>query len=525
MNKRLLFTFLLIFYLTINADTKKLSRSRSSSSSRGSSRKTNSYPQPAPTSLSKPQASAPKPTLFGWQEKPAQKTQTYSSKQSKPRTSEHSYPSSNTGLSGNNQPKKSTYEENVQRSNAPVQQSVPSSNNQMSHSYPASKGLSGDSSPGSGYPQGSGLSGQGTNLNANRPQSPYPSSNGLSGHSSSNMGHGQVQGMPNTNVAPPPYQANNPGNSYRAPGNGGYSNVNNQYQGAPSPYSSGNHYNHPQGPPPPYNSGHNNYGGYGNPGSSGAQMPGYFGNYNSGKGFGGVGRSGSTLAGVGLAGAGIGTVLTGLALWNLARSTGHHHHTVIYDNRGQPIAVAPDNSTVPVVDPILGDLVNCTLTITNDEKSEVLAIPCSIATSFTPDADVKDLGVDSNTNNKTKCIITVVTKSEKEFMTTIPCSILLNTAAENNVTEPIIDQTANVTDIIISTTTDVVLTPNQLLAADQPLNLNKSQDIPDEPKLDTNNNCSPEPGEKRDPINPCFGINHNLTVIPLETSTNDTNNN
>lgn len=97
-------------------------------------------------------------------------------------------------------------------------------------------------------------------------------------------------------------------------------------------------------------------------------------------------RTSNALTGVGIAGAGIGTVLTGLALWNLARSTGRSHYTVIYDNRGQPVGVAPSNDTAPVVDPILGDLVNCTLTISNDNATEIIAIPCSIATSFTPEA-------------------------------------------------------------------------------------------------------------------------------------------
>lgn len=470
-------TVLVVLAVVSEISAKKLSRSRSSSSSRRKSQ-----PQPAPTSFSHPQpASAPKPSLFGWQEKPAQKTQT-SWQQAQPSNKGHSYPSSNTGLSGNNQAKQpSVHQESIQRSNVPAQQSAPA-HSPSGHSYPASNGLSGSggSSSGVGYPQGQGLSGH--------------------------------------NAAPPPYQSVN---YNKPPAGSGYphSNTGNNYnQGAPPPYSSGGngYYNHhPQGPPPPYSAGHG-YGGYGGPGQYSPQAPGYFGNYaNSGRGFGGVSRTGSALTGVGIAGAGIGTVLTGLALWNLARSTGHHHNTVIYDNRGQPVAVAPNNSTTPVVDPILGDLVNCTLTIDSENATEVLAIPCSIATSFTPEADVKDVSMKNQTDDKTKCTITVVTKAGKEFLTTIPCSVLLNTAAENNVTEPPVlepePKIENGTAFANSTETTIV-------TSDQPTALRLSTNEENAKLEDTDLNCTKEEGDVRDPINPCFTVKHNLTVIPLDTT-------
>ncbi|XP_045782921.1 uncharacterized protein LOC123879312 isoform X2 [Maniola jurtina] len=466
MKTPILITFLVLLAVVSDIGARKLSRSRSSGSGRSSGRKTNQ--QPAPTSLSYPQPSAQKPSLFGWQEKPAQK----------PNTQAHSYPSSHTGLSGNKQPKQPpSYQESVQRSS--VQQSAPQSQ-QNSHSYPVSNGLSGSSSSGAGYPQGQGLSGH--------------------------------------NAAPPPYQGLNTANYNKPQGAGNYptANAGNNYNhAAPPPYASGgNGYYHPhsQGPPPPYSSGHG-YGGYGGPGPYSPQAPGYFGNYaNSGRGFGSVGRTGSALTGVGIAGAGIGTVLTGLALWNLARSTGSHHHTVIYDNRGQPIAVAPDNSTAPAVDPILGDLVNCTLTIDNENATEIIAIPCSIATSFTPDADVKDVSVNNQTNDKTKCTITVVTKAGKEFMTTIPCSVLLNTAAENNVTEPaILDDPTKIEN-------GTVPENNTLIYSDQPTALRFSTTDENPKYEETDFNCTQEEGEIRDPINPCFSVKHNLTVIPLHTT-------
>lgn len=490
MKKTFYAIFLLSIFVICNIDARKLSRSRSSGSGRSSGRKQNSNPQPIPTSLSYPQASAPKPSLFGWQEK------TSSSRQSKPNNQGHSYPSSNTGLSGNNQPKQSVpQQESIQRSNAPSQQFTPvQKSSQPSHAYPASNSLSGNSNPssGAGYPQGTGLSGsniapppyQGINTPNYKPQG---SSSGLSG----------------SNVAPPPYQSNYPSNSY--------SNTYHNQPGAPPPYSSsGNTFYHPQGPPPPYFGNSNGvYGGHGyNP-----QTPGYFGNYmNSGRNFGSVSRTGSALTGVGIAGAGIGTVLTGLALWNLARSTGHRHHTVIYDNRGQPIAVAPDNNTTLAVDPILSDLVNCTLTITNDNATEILAIPCSIATSFTPDASVNDVTMKDSKEDTTKCIVTVLTKAGKEFMTTIPCSILLNSAAENNVTEP--PMVENSSDL--SNNTSIV--QDDKLYADQPVTLTSNSDLNISETITLN--CTKESGDIRDPINPCFSVKHNLTVVPLQETEN-----
>ncbi|CAH2086411.1 unnamed protein product [Euphydryas editha] len=453
-----------------------MSRSRSSGSGRSSGRNRHSNPPPVPTSISHSQPSAPKPSLFGWQEKSAQKTQTSSN--SKPNNQGHSYPSSNTGLSGNNQQKSSfPQQESIQRSNLPSQQSVqPVKNSQSSHSYPGSNGLSGNSASGVGYPQGTGLSG--------------------------------------ANVAPPPYQgANSPGNIRpNAYSTNTFNNNNQPPHGPPPPYSSsGNNFNHhPQGPPPPYTNYGHSYGGYG--GSFSPQSPGYFGGYtNNAKNFGSVSRTGSALTGVGIAGAGIGTVLTGLALWNLARSTGHHHHTVIYDNRGQPIAVAPENSTSPVVDSILADLVNCTLTINSDNITEVIAIPCSIATSFTPDADLKNVSMDNNKEDNTKCTVTVVTKAGREFMTTIPCSTLLKSAAENNVTETPI--------VINATTTDnsTILTTDDTLYSGQPTALRLSNIAEDIDNYDASLNCTQEPGDTRDPINPCFSLKHNLTVIPLST--------
>ncbi|CAH0720909.1 unnamed protein product, partial [Brenthis ino] len=516
--KTLFISFMVIILVACNIEGKKLSRSRSSGSGRSTGRKTHYNPQPAPTSISHPQPSAPKPTLFGWQEKSAQNAKT-------PNNQGHSYPSSNTGLSGNSKPKQTaTQQDSIQRSNVPLQQSAPAqNNNHQSHAYPASNSMSGNSNSGTGvgYPQGSGLSG------SNAASPPHQGINSPNNYKPQTYPQGSNSGLPGSNVAPPPYQnnypTNNHGNTYQNP------------HGAPPSYmNSGNNFYHPQGPPPPY-FGHNS-GGYGGHGYS-PQTPGYFGNYmNSGRNSGGVSRTGSALTGVGIAGAGIGTVLTGLALWNLARSTGHNQHTVIYD-KGQPIAVVPEGNTAPVVDPILGDLVNCTLTINKDNVTEVLAIPCSIATSFTPDATVKDVSMNDNAGDTTKCTITVVTKGGKEFMTTIPCSVLLNTAAQNNVTEsPIIenspilsnDTSVPTNDTSVPTndtsvpTNDTSVPTNDKLLADQPADLKF-------PNIDVKNestalNCThEEAGEIRDPINPCFSLKHNLTVIPLQENENHNN--
>ncbi|XP_050345652.1 RNA-binding protein FUS-like [Nymphalis io] len=514
MKKTLYFTFIVLLVVVTNIESKRsMSRSRSSGSGRSTSRKTNTHSQPAPTPLSHSQASAPKPSLFGWQEKPAQKSQG------------HSYPQSNTGLSGSNQPKTSQ-QEAIQRSNVPLQQSKPVQTSQSGHAYPQSNtGLSGNSPPKtsqqesmqrSNVPlQQSGISPQNSQSGAS-----YPASNGLSGNSGSGTGYPQGSGLSGSNSASLPNQGMNSPNNFRphaSPPNG-FNNNNQPPHGPPPPYSSlGNNYNHhPQGPPPPYTNNGHGYGGYGGHGgyggSYGPQSPGYFGGYaNNGKNFGGVSQTRSALTGVGIAGAGIGTVLTGLALWNLARSTGRHHHTVIYDNRGQPIAVAPENSTTPVSDPFLDNLVNCTLTINNGNTTEVLAIPCSIATSFTPDANVKDLGVNSNNKeDNTKCTITVVTKEGKEFMTTIPCSVLLNSAAENNVTETPIS--FNSTDIEIFTTVPT----EDKISSEQPTALRLSNIAENTSSEHISPNCTQEPGDIRDPINPCFSVNHNLTVIPLQ---------
>lgn len=480
--KKTLLVVLLLFAI-ICVEGKKLSKSRSSSRGSSNSRKA-SNPQPT-SSISNPQP-APKPSLFGWQEQPAHRTQT-SSRKSNPQS--HSYPSSQTGLSGNQaKPPANSYpssqsglsggtigkqQDNIQRSNAPQSSSAQHSNNQQGHSYPASNGLSG-SGAGASYPhQQGGLSGGGA------ASPPYSAGNY---HQQGQPPPYSQSGVGYPKQAPPPYSAGNyPTNNF------------------------GNNYYHPQGPPPSYHGGYGGHGGY-NPMRT-PQMPGYFG--NSG-GFGGVSRSSNVLKGVGIAGAGVGTILTGLALWNLARSTGQHHHTVIYDNRGQPVAVAPNNSTDPVVDPILGDLVNCTLTISTDNATEVLAIPCAIATSFTPEADVKDGSAVNNPNDSTKCIVTVVTKEGREFMTTIPCSTLLNTAAENNVTEPpLVENAPEMINGMVAPSPD---TSN----LSQPSALGYSTG-PDSVSL----NCTAEHGDVRDPINPCFAVNGNLTVIPLPVTVNN----
>ncbi|KAM3963112.1 uncharacterized protein ACR2FA_002880 [Aphomia sociella] len=501
-NKSILVLFLLCALLCV--ESRKTSGSRSSGSGRGSSRKTSRNPQPAPTSFSYPQpASAPKPSLSGWQEKPAQKSaSTWQSKTSNSQS--HSYPSSQTGLSGN-QPKQSPpYQESVQRNQAP-QQSQTQINNQPSHSYPSSNGLSGN---GASYPQGSGLSGSRT---GNSPSSGagYPQGSGLSGSGSGypqGSGAGvQGSGHPGSGVAPPPYPGYKTGDTNRP------------YNGANYPaqnYGNNNYHGPPQGPPPPYPHYGSNYGGPGGQGfyNPGPQSPGYFGNYaNNARGFGGVSRTSSTLKGVGIAGAGVGTLLTGLALWNLARSTGHRHHTVIYDNRGQPVAVAPGNDTSAPDDSFLKDLVNCSLTISTENSTEVLAIPCAIASSFSPEADVKDVGNGDNKTDNTKCIVTVITTTGKQYMTTIPCATLLNTAAENNVTEsPIINnETDSVNGTMISGDSSITNQPAALsLSTDNGLQLNSNQ---------SGTNCTPEPGDLRDPINPCFAVTSDLTVIPIQT--------
>lgn len=492
MKSRLIFGFVFILlFLMLYVESKRISGSRSSGSSRGSSGR-RSY-KPAPTSFSHPQPSAPKPTLFGWQEKPAQKSQTLSSWQSKPASGQsHSYPSSQTGLSGNNQPKQTyKHEENIQRNvpsqNSPAQRPA-NTNSQPSHSYPSSNGLSGNS--GSGNPS------HNSNGQYHQPVS------GQQQVSGSSYPQHQGTGLSGSGAAPPPYQGYRPVDANR-PYNGGYQN--NNY---------GNQYQHPQGPPPAYNTG-SNYGSLGNynPGYA-SQMPGYFGNY--GKGLGGTSRTGSALTGVGIAGAGVGTLLTGLALWNLARSSGHTRHTVIYDNRGQPVAVAPANDTATPVDPMLANLVNCSLTISNDNATEILSIPCAIASSFSPDATVQEVDTNKGTKDNTKCTVTVLTKTGKEYMTTIPCSILLNTAAENNVTEPpLLKNETNLEDVTNST---ITVTNNSI--TEQPTALKLVGGNTDVNNNYTSYNCTPEQGDFRDPINPCFSVTHNLTVIPLiKTST------
>lgn len=515
------FLLILLLFCVVILEAKKLSKSRSSS--RSSSRR--SHSQPAPTSHT-----APKPTLFGWQEQPAQRSRTTGSRQNKP-TQTHSYPSSQTGLSGKSANPQNTQSGTPQNNGRNInQQTSGHQRSNVNHAYPSSNGMSGS---GANYPsQQGGLSGnapkqpptyqesvQKSNIYQqnhgypNSPQSPnqqshaYPTNHGMSGNSGTGVGYPAHQGHP------PQYS-------------------NNHYQ---SGY--GNNFNH--APPPPYPGNYGpSYGGY----NHGQQMPGYFG--NSGRGFGGM-RAGTALTGVGIAGAGVGTLLTGLALWNLARSTGHRHHTVIYDNRGQPVAVAPDNSTA--IDPILGELVNCTLTISNVNATEVLAIPCAIATSFTPEADVKDTSDVKSNNDATTCTVTVVTKASREFITTIPCSILLNSAAENNVTEPSEMLYGNGTNEynygnnmtaypVVPSYTPIpgyppisadsnfaayppvpayppvsdmpTVTTNQTLAQLADIANNNDTSLP--------NNCTLlEPGVIRDPINLCYAVTSDITVQPL----------
>lgn len=466
----------LLLFAVICVEGKKLSKSRSRTSSRKAS-------NPQPTSSVGQAQPAPKPSLFGWQEKPAQR-------QSNPQS--HSYPSSQTGLSGSPaKPPANSYpssqsglsggsvgkqQDTIQKSSVPQSSSGQHINNQQSHSYPASNGMSG-SGTGANYPhQQGGLSGSGA--------APPPYS----------AGNYHQQGQP------PPYSQSGAGYPKQAPP---------PYSGGNYPTNNfGNNYHQQQqGPPSSYHGGYGGYGGHGgyNPMRT-PQMPGYFG--NSG-GFGGVSRSSSVLKSAGIgAGVGLGTILTGLAIWNLARSTGNRHHTVIYDNRGQPVAVAPNNSTEPVVDPILGDLVNCTLTISTDNATEVLAIPCAIATSFTPEADVKDESNLNNPNDNTKCTVTVVTKAGKEFGTTIPCSTLLNTAAENNVTEPpLLDSAPEMVNGTVAPIPDAS-------------NLNEPSALGYSTGPEVSLNCTSEQGDIRDPINPCFAVIGNLTVIPLPVTAN-----
>lgn len=511
MNSKLFVALLTLVILSCVESKRSLSGRGGSSSARGTSRRTSYNPHPAPTSLSYPQPAAPKPALSAWQEKTGPK-------QAKPQntqTGSHSYPSSQTGLSGSNQAKSpKTNQEIIQKTSATQnlngQQTGTGvqTNNQAGHSYPASNGLSG--SPGSGYPQqtGSGISHQQGSGYPQQTGSGIPHQQGSSYPQQPGSG---LSGSGNA-AAPPPYPGYKPADSNRHQPNNG------------APYQSGNNYQHPQ-PPPPYSNYGSNYGGHPSyhpsngpqmPGH-GSQSPGYFGNYAN-NGNRGMSR-GSALTGVGIAGAGVGTLLTGLALWNLARSTGNRHHTVVYDNRGQPVAVAPDNNNQAEANSMLADLVNCSLTISNDDKIEVLAIPCAIATSFTPDADVKTSDNNNNVTDNTKCTVTVVNKSGKEFMTTIPCSILLNTAAENNVTESPININENANNEMNETM--IVPSPNPLLDPNQPSSLSLTSSTSSD--VDQNNttmdiNCTLQPGEIRDPINPCFSVTHNLTVIPLQTT-------
>lgn len=513
MNLKLISISFLFLFLMF-AEGKKISIGRSVSSSRGGSRKTNYKPQPAPTSISYPQQTQPKPTLFGWQEKPSRKAET--PWQSKPSSSgqTHSYPASQTGLSGQSLPKSN--QDSVQKSGS------------QGHSYPASQtGLSGKNQPTINHQENV----QKSSGNSHS----YPASpTGLSGQNQPKPAPNYQESMPKTNGYPQHQQGGQTGSAIgtQAHGSGypqqqvgGYSPLNNgQYSSGAAlpPYSGhntgsfgannyGNQYHHPSGPVPPYNNfnsyngGHSGHGLY-NPNYT-PQMPGYFGNYGNNKAFGGVSRTGSALTGVGIAGAGIGTVLTGLALWNLARSTGQHHHTVIYDNRGQPVAVAPANNTNPVVDSMLADLANCSLTISNINSTEILAIPCAIASSFSPDAKVQDIGNNNNTNDNVKCTVTVTTKAGKEYMTTIPCSTLLNTAAENNVTESALME--NETQITNSTFSPI----DSATEINQPTTLMLTN-VDNGSKL----NCTPQLGEIRDPINPCFAVTHNLEVLPLSTT-------
>lgn len=496
MNTKFVVTLLTIIIICVDGK-RSLSGRGGSSSARGTSRRTNYNPHPAPTSLSYPQPAAPKPSLSGWQEKPG-------TKQSKPQntqTGSHSYPSSQTGLSGNSQAKSpTTNQESVQRSSASQNLNGQGRTGvQTGHSYPASNGLSG--SPGSSYPQqtGGGIS-QGSGY-------PQQAGSGISHQGSSYPQQGSglsgSGGPPPYSGAAPSYPGYKPGDSRPPPYNGANHQTNNY----------GNNYQHPQ-PPPPYS----NYGGHpsyhpsnGQMPGYGSQSPGYFGNYAN-NGNRGMSRSGSALTGVGVAGVGVGTLLTGLALWNLARSTGNRHHTVVYDNRGQPVAVAPGNDETEA-NSMLADLVNCTLTITNDDKTEVLAIPCAIATSFSPDADVKTSDT-NNPNDNTKCTVTVVNKSGKEFMTTISCATLLNSAAENNVTEPPIN-IDNVNGTMLNST-ETIIDPVQPAGLSLPSG-------EDQNNMTVNANCTVQPGEVRDPINPCFSVTHNLTVIPLQTTEKNEN--
>lgn len=490
MKNPLVLTLLIIASFTI-IEGKKLSWGRGSSSRRGTSG--SSY-KPAPTSLSHAQSSynvgqKPSSSLSGWQEKSA------GTKSSKP-TQTHSYPSSGTGLSGSGNHRHSQ-QDHQQKSHSYPQSSAGSGHNtntnQQNHGYPTSHGLSGsgNTGTGAGYPPSSGLSGN-TGSGAGYPKQ----QGGLSGAPQSNYpSHSN-----NNGAVPPPYSASGyPGAApHPYPGhNAGHSGSQypaNNYQGAG--------YHHPPGAPPAYSNnygggggfgGYSGGGGYGSHYSGGAsQMPGYFGNYNNNRG---VSRSGSVLKGVGIAGAGIGTVLTGLALWNLARSTGRQHHTVIYDNRGQPVAVAPDNSTNPAeTDSILADLVNCTLTIDNGNSTEVLAIPCAIATSFTPDAKVDDVTLSNSTDN-TKCTITVLTKAGREFMTTIPCSILLNSASQNNVTEPPAVPNDGKIENVAVLSPELQGVPGQEIA-----------------------NCTMDSDGKLDPTRPCYNSVANLTVTQINES-------
>ncbi|XP_013195929.2 hornerin-like [Amyelois transitella] len=513
MNTKILFWSVFVLCALIYVEGRKTSKSRSSGSGRGTSRKT-SNPQPAPTSFSYPQPSAQKPSLSGWQQKtqPAQKS--LSTWQQKTQTGQsHSYPSSQTGLSGSKAKPSAPNQESIQRSQA-SQQSHSNTQAQGSHSYPSSNGLSGTS--GAGYPQGSGLSGSAAsrpgNSGAGYPQSGSVSGSGAVNSPGAGYPHGSGLSGSNGAVSGTGYSYGTQGNSYAGAAPPPYPGNNKPYNGANYPSQNyGNNYHHP---PPPYPNHGSNYGGYGGHGfyNPGPQSPGYFGNYGN-NGFGGVSRTSSALKGVGIAGAGVGTLLTGLALWNLARSTGHHHHTVIYDNRGQPVAVAPANNTEPVEDSFLKDLVNCSLTISSDNVTEVLAIPCAIASSFSPDADVKEVQTSDGKSDNTKCIVTVLTKTGKEYMTTIPCATLLNTAAENNVTEPPISSIGK--DVINGT----IVSPDGTLTANQPPAMAFSSITPD---ISTPSaiNCTSEPGDVRDPINPCFAVTTDLTVMPLQTTDN-----
>nr|XP_026494873.1 mucin-3A-like [Vanessa tameamea] len=309
--------------------------------------------------------------------------------------SKYNYPSSLSGLSGSSSGGKPAF-----------------SGSGSANRYPPSPGLSGSGSGSSRYPPSSGLSGSGSGSNK------YPSSPGLSGSGSGRNNYPPSHGLSGVRI--PGSQAN-PTNvaTHHRPISSSSDYSGSFIQKSKHRYPSANMN-------PPHSSVYTNtHGGIGS--GYGYNSHNYYNSYASSPQHIYISEyrnSGSRYS----------DILTGLALYNLGRSHNqfnhHYYNDDYYTRRYYSTGSSHPSNERPI------DEAYCTLRIKENNKLEVLKIPCEIVSTFTegskklsPGTETRTVCVSNHTVINNTQLPTVTTTS-----TTKPLSYVSTTLSPNNIT-------------------------------------------------------------------------------------------